>query len=118
MINAGTDSDASPPAAMRKRYWDLIREHWDYSSDTAGHYGHVFVAIVFFVVAQLLTCAWDEPFWRYGIDFPGEIVAMVFVWLSMWAVQLAFFHPGEGLERLYYRYLKAPVSFDILNIFS
>lgn len=92
--------------------------YWNCPSERARHYGHVSVAIVFFVIAQLLTCAWNEPFWRYGIDFPGEIVAMAFVWLFMWAVQLAFFRPGEGLEGLYYRYLKAPVSFDILNMFA
>lgn len=91
-------------------------DYWNCSSGKARHYGHVSVAIVFFVIAQLLTCALNEPFWKYGIDFPGEIVAMVFVWLFMWAVQLAFFHPGEGLERVYYRYLKAPVSFDILDM--
>ncbi|KAJ4420966.1 hypothetical protein N0V82_004008 [Gnomoniopsis sp. IMI 355080] len=88
-------------------------DHWDCRSNTARHYGHVFVAILFFFVAQLLTCAWDQPFWKYGIDFPGQIIAMVFVWLFMWAVQLAFYRPGEGLERVYYRYLKAPT--EVLN---
>lgn len=115
MINASADGDASSPA-VRRRCRARILDRWDYPSEMARHYSHVLVAIVLFVVAQLLTCAWDEPFWKCGIDFPGEIVAMVFVWLFMWAIQLAFCHPGAGLERLYYRYLKAPVSLNILNI--
>lgn len=82
--------------------------------DTARHYGHVLMAIVFFFLAQLLTCAWDQPFWEYDIDFPGQIVAMVFVWLFLWAAQLAFFGPGKGLEWVYHRHLKAPVSLDVL----
>ncbi|KAJ4391031.1 hypothetical protein N0V93_004644 [Gnomoniopsis smithogilvyi] len=106
---------SEPSSARRRRCWNLVMDHckWDYPSDTAQHYGHVLVAIVLFLVAQLLTCAWDQPFWKYGIDFPGQIVAMVFVWLFMWAIQLAFFHPGEGLERIYYLYLKAPT--EVLN---
>lgn len=109
-------SSVSLPARQhrrqRRRCCDLISNQGDDSSpDTARHYSHVFLATVFFFVAQLLTCAWDQPFWKYGLNFPGQIVAMVFVWLFMWAVQLAFFRPGEGLERIYHRYLKAPVSF-------
>lgn len=91
-----------------------MRKQWDDPSPTTRHYGHVFLAILFFFIAQLLTCAWDQPFWTYGINFPGQIVAMVFVWLFLWAVQLAFFRPGEGLERFYHRYLRAPVSFCVL----
>lgn len=58
----------------------------------------------------MLTCLWDQPFWAYDIDFPGQIVAMVFVWLAMWIIQVALFKPEEGLEKLYYRHLRAPVS--------
>lgn len=105
MINT---SGSAPPAW--RRWWGL-REHWENPSPTARHYGHVSVAIMFFFAAQLLTCAWDQPFWSYNIDFPGQIVAMVFVWLFLWAVQLAFFRPGEGLERFYHRSLRAPVSY-------
>lgn len=79
------------------------------------HYGHVFLAIILFFVSQLLKCAWDQPFWKYNIDFPGQIMAMVFVWLFLWAVQLAFFRSGEGLERFYHRYLRAPVSLGFLD---
>ncbi|CAN8097331.1 unnamed protein product [Discula destructiva] len=94
------------------RFWGL-REHWKNPSPTAQHYGHVLLAILVFFIAQLLTCAWDQPFWDHRIDFPGQIVAMIFVWLFLWAVQLTLFRPGEGLERLHHRYLRAAT--EVLN---
>lgn len=96
----------------RCRGWSP-KKLWENPSPTIRHYSHVLLAIVFFLVAQLLKCAWDQPFWTYNIEFPGQILAMVFVWLFLWAVQLAFFRPGEGLESIYYRYLRAPVSLDM-----
>lgn len=114
MISSGNSSDPSP--AWLQRCWTFIVDHWENPSNTTRHYVHVFVAVLFFFVAQLLTCAWDQPLWKYDIDFPGQIIAMVFVWLFMWAVQLAFYRPGEGLEIVYYRYLKAPVSLIALTI--
>ena len=79
-------------------------------SENVKHYYNILVAVVFFFVAQLLTCAWDQPFWATGLEFPGQIVAMIFVWLVIWAAQLLFFQPGQGLEKFYHRHLKAPVS--------
>lgn len=87
-----------------------IGNPWRHLSDTARHYYHVVLAILFFLMAQLLTCAWNQPFWAYGLDFPGQIVAMLFVWLAMWTIQGVFFNPGEGVDRLYHQYLRAPVS--------
>lgn len=104
MINTSAN-----PSPARLRCWGSW-EHWNCPSSTVQHYGDVFLAIILFFIAQLLTCAWDQPFWTYEINFPGQIVAMVFVWLFLWAVQLAFFQPGEGMDRLYYRHLRAPVS--------
>lgn len=95
----------------RRECWNL-GSRWSQPSDTARHYYHVLLAIIFFFIAQLITCAWDQPFWTYEVDFPGQIVAMVFVWLTMWTVQGVFFNPGEGPERFYHRYLRAPVSLD------
>lgn len=80
------------------------------ASDNVKHYYTIIVAITFFFVAQLLTCAWDQPFWAREIDFPGQIVAMVFVWLVMWAAQALFCEPGKGLEKFYHVYMRAPVS--------
>lgn len=97
--------------ARRREGWRL-GDRWNHPSDTVRHYYNVLLAIVFFFIAQLLTCAWDQPFWAYGLDFPGQIVAMVFVWLAMWTIQGLFFDSGEGLEKLYHQYLRAPVSFD------
>lgn len=91
---------------IKRRFWDS----WDSSSDTARHYYNVLLAIVVFFIAQFLTCAWDQPFWIAGLDFPGQIAAMVFVWIVMWASQVLFYRPGEGLEWFYHRYLRAPVS--------
>lgn len=88
------------------RPWDA----WVCPSETARHYYNVFLAIVVFFIAQLLTCVWDLPFWAAGLHFPGQIVAMIFVWIVMWACQVLFFKPGEGLESFYHRYLRAPVS--------
>lgn len=105
-----TEAPFSPARKERCRSWKEHRRSWP--SGTAQTYRHVVVAIVFFFLAQLLTCAWDQPFWAHNIDFPGQIVAMVFVWLAMWTVQGVFFKPGEGLERFYHWYLKAPVSFE------
>lgn len=104
------NEDRSSPARRgQRRSWE---DRWPQAMSMAQHYRHVFLAIIMFFLAQLLTCAWDQPFWAHKIDFPGQIVAMVFVWLSMWTVQRVFFKPGEGLERFYHRYLRAPVSFQ------
>ncbi|KAL1877470.1 hypothetical protein Daus18300_002457 [Diaporthe australafricana] len=82
-------------------------------SENVKHYYTIIVAITFFFVAQLLTCAWDQPFWAKGIDFPGQIVAMVFVWLVMCAAQELFCEPGRGLEKFYHEYIRAPT--EVLN---
>lgn len=86
------------------------REQWKQPSDIARHYYYVIVAVLFFLAAQLLTCAWNQPFRAYNLDFPGQILAMMFVWVMMWTVQVVFFKPGEGLELFYHRHLKPPVS--------
>lgn len=82
---------------------------WSHPTETTRHYYNILFAIGLFFSAQLLTCAWDQPFWAAGIDFPGQIAAMLFVGLIMCAGQV-FFREGKGLERLYHCYLKAPVS--------
>ncbi|KAF3769451.1 hypothetical protein M406DRAFT_244760 [Cryphonectria parasitica EP155] len=51
--------------------------------------------------------------WTVKQDFPGQVVAMIFVWLLMWTVQVVFFRPGEGLESFYHCHLKPPT--EILN---
>lgn len=79
-------------------------------SEKVKHFYNILVAFIFFFIAQLITSVWNQPFWATGLDFPGQIVAMVFVWLVMCAVQVLLCQPGEGLERLYHRYIKAPVS--------
>ncbi|KUI55557.1 hypothetical protein VP1G_02918 [Cytospora mali] len=86
---------------------------WSDPSETTRHYYNVLLAIGFFFIAQFLTCAWDQPFWATGLNFPGQIAAMLFVWLVMWASQIAFCKPGEGLEWFYRRYLRAPT--EVLN---
>lgn len=94
---------------IKRRLWDS-RNH---PSETAKHYYNVLLAIVLFFIAQFLTCAWDQPFWITGLDFPGQIAAMIFVWIAMWAGQILFCRPGEGLDLFYHRYLKAPT--EVLN---
>lgn len=80
------------------------------SSENVKHYYNILIAVAFFFVAQLLVCAWDQPFWATGLDFPGQIFAMVFVWLFVWATQVLFYEPGEGMDRFYHGFLRAPVS--------
>lgn len=112
------DHNEKHPGASNK--WQLLRrwqQYWDQPSETARHYYHILLAIVMFFAGQLLTCAWDQPFWAYGLDFPGQIVAMVFVWLAMWAAQAVFFKQGEGLDRFYHQHLRAPVSFFLFFFF-
>lgn len=94
------------------RQWWLRRwtECWDQPSETARHYYHVLLATIMFFLAQIITFAWNQPFWSYGLNFPGQIVAMVFVWLAMWAIQAILFKPGEGLEKVYNDHVRAPVS--------
>ncbi|KAI3400631.1 hypothetical protein diail_2343 [Diaporthe ilicicola] len=82
-------------------------------SENVKHYYTIIIAISLFCVAQLLTSAWEQPFWARGIDFPGQIVAMVFVWLVMWAAQILFCEPDGGLEKFYHRYIRAPT--EVLN---
>ncbi|KAJ0109641.1 hypothetical protein J7T55_014203 [Diaporthe amygdali] len=82
-------------------------------SENVKHFYNILVAIIFFFIAQLITSVWNQPFWATGLDFPGQIVAMVFVWLVMCAAQVLLCQPGEGLERLYHRYIKAPT--EVLN---
>lgn len=82
-------------------------------SQNVKHYYNILVAVAFFFVAQLLICAWDQPFWATGLEFPGQIVAMVSVWLCVWASQVLFYEPGEGIDKLYHRFLRAPVSVDL-----
>lgn len=84
------------------------------TSENVKHYYNIFIAVVFFFVAQLLICAWDQPFWSAGLEFPGQIVAMVFVWLTIWAVQLLLYEPGQGFDKFYHRFLRAPVSSRLL----
>lgn len=96
----------------------IKRRCWDFRgipSEISRHYYNVLLAIILFFVAQFLICAWAQPFWAAGLDFPGQIVAMLFVWLVMWAIQILFCRPGEGLEWFYYRYLRAPVSSNLLD---
>lgn len=104
--------DHEKPSPEADRWWWLRR--WKANraqpSETARHYYHVLLATVMFFLAQIIICAWDQPFWAYGLDFPGQIVAMVFVWLAMWAGQAALFKPSQGLERFYSQHLRAPVS--------
>ncbi|KAG8166071.1 hypothetical protein KVR01_004623 [Diaporthe batatas] len=83
------------------------------TSENVKHYYNIFIAVVFFFVAQLLICAWNQPFWSAGLEFPGQIVAMVFVWLTIWALQLLLYDPGQGLDKFYRRFLRAPT--EILN---
>ncbi|ROW17816.1 hypothetical protein VPNG_00816 [Cytospora leucostoma] len=92
------------------------RHHWDFGShpsEITRHCYNVLFAIGLFFSAQLLTCAWDQLFWAAGIDFPGQIAAMLFVWLIMCAGQVLFFREGQGLKRLYHQYLRAPT--EVLN---
>lgn len=63
-----------------------------------------------FALAQIFTCAWSMSFWIYDVDFPGQIVSMVFVWLAVWTTQVVFFQPGKGLESFYTNHLRTPVS--------
>jgi hypothetical protein len=79
-------------------------------SENLKHYYNVLIAVVFFVVAQLLICAWDQPFWSGEVDFPGQIIAMVFVWLTLCGVQLLLYESGQGLDKFYHTYLRSPVS--------
>lgn len=88
---------------------------WDHRSRTVRHYSNVLLAIIVFFIAQLLTCVWELPFWAAGLDFPGQIAAMMFVWIVMWASQVLFFKPDGGLEWFYHRYLRAPVSLTYLS---
>lgn len=82
-------------------------------SQNVKHYYNILVAVAFFFVAQLLICAWDQPFWATRLEFPGQIVAMISVWLCVWASQVLFFQSGEGIDKLYHRFLRAPVSVDL-----
>lgn len=86
------------------------RQDWRQSSEAIRHNRNVILAFLLFILAQLLSCAFDQPFWRNGLDFPGQIVAMVAIWVFMWAIQDVCFKPGKGLEGFYYSHLKAPVS--------
>lgn len=108
--------DLGKPSPEAEKLW---LRHWrecQYRpSKIVQHYYHVLLAIVMFFLAQILTCAWDQPFWVYGLDFPGQIVAMVFLWLVLWAIQLALFKPDDGLDKFYHQYLRAPVSCAILQ---
>lgn len=79
-------------------------------SENVKHYYNILVAVAFFFVAQLLTCAWDQSLWAIGLEFPGQIFAMVSVWLTVWAAQVLFCEPGEGVDKFYHRSLRAPVS--------
>lgn len=104
--------DHEQPSPEAGRWWlRRWKESWDQPSETARHYYHVLLATIMFFLSQVITCAWDQPFWVHGLDFPGQIVSMVFVWLAMWAAQAALSKPGQGLDRLYSQYLRAPVSF-------
>lgn len=87
-------------------------------SENVKLYYNILVALVFFFVAQLLICAWDQPFWVAGLDFPGQIIAMVFVWLAVWAVQVIFCEPGEGIDKFYHKFLRTPVSREIFCLFA
>lgn len=84
------------------------------ASENVKHYYNIFIAVVFFFLAQLLICAWDQPFWSAGVEFPGQVVAMVFVWLTIWALQLLLCEPGQGIDKFYHRFLRAPVSGSLL----
>lgn len=109
MINA-----ARIEPSTKRSFWGFWGS-WGQPSETSTHYCNVLLAIVGFFIAQLLTCAWDLPFWAAGLDFPGQIVAMISVWVIMWACQILFFKPGGGLEWFYHRYLRAPVSLEHLS---
>lgn len=91
-----------------------IRDIWSRPlaepSQNVKHYYNILIAVAFFFVAQLLICAWDQPFWAAGLEFPGQIVAMISVWLAVWAGQLLFSEAGEEIDRFYHRFLRAPVS--------
>lgn len=78
-------------------------------SQNVKHFYNILVAVTFFFVAQLLICAWDQ-FRSTGLDFPGQIIAMMFVWLTVWASQVLFSEPGQGIDKFYHRFLRAPVS--------
>ncbi|ROV98376.1 hypothetical protein VMCG_07172 [Cytospora schulzeri] len=95
--------------SIKRRFWNA----WNQPSETTRHYYNVLLAIVIFFIAQLLTCAWDYPFWITGLDFPGQVAAMIFVCIVMWASQALFWRPGKGLEWVYHRYLRAPT--EVLN---
>lgn len=91
-----------------------IKDGWfkalAYPSETVKHYYNIAITFVFFFVAQLLICAWDQPFWSSGLEIPGQIVAMVFLWIIVWVVQKVFFEPGQGVDKFYHTFLRAPVS--------
>ncbi|KAG6364649.1 hypothetical protein INS49_006252 [Diaporthe citri] len=82
-------------------------------SQNLKHYYNILVAVAFFFVAQLLICVWDQSFWATGVEFPGQIVAMISVWLTVWAGQVLFSEAGEGVDGFYHRFLRAPT--EILN---
>lgn len=92
--------------SIKRRVWDFLGRP---SEAAKGRY-NVLLSIILFFIAQILTCAWDQPFWAADLNFPGQIAAMLFVWLIMWVIQVLFFRPGEGLEWFYRRYIRAPVS--------
>lgn len=98
--------------------WDVWSRPLADPSQNLKHYYNILVAVAFFSVAQLLICAWDQPFWAIGLEFPGQIVAMIFVWLAVWASQVLFYEPGEGIDRFYRRFLRTPVSGFFLLILS
>lgn len=91
-----------------------IRDGWfkalAHPSEALKHYYNIAIAVVFFFVAQLLICASHQPFWSCGLEIPGQIVAMVFLWITVWVVQKVFFEPGQGVDKFYHRFLRAPVS--------
>lgn len=97
-----------------------IRDSWIRAladpSENVKHYYNILIVIVFFFVAQLLIYAWDQPFWSAGVEFPGQIVAMLFVWLTIWAVQLLFCVPGQGVDKFYHKFLRVPVSVSLLCV--
>ena len=100
-----------PESSAKRRAWDF----WRHLSEAVRNHYNTLLAIVLFFIAQILTCAWDQPFWAAGLDFPGQVIAMLFIWLVMWASQVLFCRAGEGIERFYYQYLRGPVSLTSLD---
>lgn len=98
-----------PPSTGRRGCWDLQRCSGPVPA-RARYFYRALLTFVFFFLSQLLICLFELPFWACDSNFPGQIVAMVSVWLFLWVLQAASSRLGKGLERIYHEYLKPSVS--------